>query len=364
MFSSVPRIAGLLAATSLALASLATAAHAQTGALGRPDATNVQMVSVPETYCRSIDNTDMTGQDYYFSDADVTAKSGKVIQSHNGGSCCTADAPWNGSACQAVPTCTNDKDLVGWSCVATEASCARVGLTLIGGVCVTAGPPTCNFNVTASSPLYSVSSTAGGGYTPRLIVNRYTPVSIAGIEPSLISSYFDGGENPGGTYVNNIENHRVVYRASLSWADEIRAALHVDTGGTRTDGTVVTSGLYYPDWSTSGWMQYTYEINIKSKSLISHASHYVELLLQDTTVGVEYEIFVNGTQAGARIFNHGYGYPPPPSYRNSILGLLKDGVNTVKIKHKNVLFQPLPEVVQRSSPYISIYLYGKPCTNI
>ena len=147
MFSSVPRIAGLLAATSLALASLATAAHAQTGAQERPDATNVQMVSVPETYCRSIDNTDMTGQDYYFSAADVTAKSGKVIQSHNGGSCCTAAAPWNGSACQAVPTCTNDKDLVGWSCVATADSCARVGMTLINGACgVAAPPPACNIH--------------------------------------------------------------------------------------------------------------------------------------------------------------------------------------------------------------------------
>lgn len=154
MFSSVPRIARLLAATSLALASLATAAHAQTGAQGRPDATNVQMVSVPETYCRSIDNTDMTGQDYYFSAADVTAKSGKVIQSHNGGSCCTAAAPWNGSACQAVPTCTNDKDLIGWSCVATADSCARVGMTLINGACGVASPPSC------------VSSTQGKVTTP------------------------------------------------------------------------------------------------------------------------------------------------------------------------------------------------------
>ena len=147
MFSSVPRIAGLLAATSLALASLATAAHAQTGAQGRPDATNVQMVSIGDTYCRSIDNTDMTGQDYYFSAADVTAKSGKVIQSHNGGSCCTAAAPWNGSACQAVPTCTNDKDLIGWSCVATADSCARVGMTLINGACgVAPTPPSCNIS--------------------------------------------------------------------------------------------------------------------------------------------------------------------------------------------------------------------------
>lgn len=141
MLFSLSRTKGLLLAGALTLAGLVPhLAFAQAGAQGRPDATHVQMVSVPETYCRSIDNTDMTGQDYYFSAADVTAKSGKVIQSHNGGSCCTAAAPWNGSACQAVPTCTNDKDLVGWSCVATSDSCARVGMTLINGACGVAVP--------------------------------------------------------------------------------------------------------------------------------------------------------------------------------------------------------------------------------
>ncbi len=141
MLFSLSRTKGLLLAGALTLAGLVPhLAFAQAGAQGRPDATNVQMVSVPETYCRSIDNTDMTGQDYYFSAADVTAKSGKVIQSHNGGNCCTAAAPWNGTACQAVPTCTNDKDLVGWSCVATSASCARVGMSLINGACGVAAP--------------------------------------------------------------------------------------------------------------------------------------------------------------------------------------------------------------------------------
>ncbi len=133
--------ASFFGAVLLTVAALMPVAHAQSSATGRPDATHVQMVSVPETYCRSIDNTDRTGQDYYFSAADVTAKSGKVIQSHNGGSCCTAAAPWNGTACQAVPTCTNDKDLVGWSCVATADSCARVGMTLINGACGVATPP-------------------------------------------------------------------------------------------------------------------------------------------------------------------------------------------------------------------------------
>ena len=153
MLFSLSRTKGLMLAGALALAGLVPhLAFAQAGAQGRPDATNVQMVSVPETYCRSIDNTDMTGQDYYFSAADVTAKSGKVIQSHNGGNCCTAAAPWNGTACQAVPTCTNDKDLVGWSCVATSDSCARVGMSLINGACGVAVPP---------GPPYSVADLVG-----------------------------------------------------------------------------------------------------------------------------------------------------------------------------------------------------------
>lgn len=173
MFSSVPRIAGLLAATSLALASLATAAHAQTGAQGRPDATNVQMVSVPETYCRTIDNTDMTGQDYYFSAADVTAKSGKVIQSHNGGSCCTAAKPWTGTQCAAPPVCAAGTELVSGSCVPTAASCAATGMTLINGACGVAAP-TCDV-----TPFIGKRTTfiMGGNYE---VINKTTIVNKTG----------------------------------------------------------------------------------------------------------------------------------------------------------------------------------------
>ena len=141
MLFSLSRTKGLLLAGALTLAGLVPhLAFAQAGAQGRPDATNVQMVSVPETYCRSIDNTDMTGQDYYFSAADVTAKSGKVIQSHNGGHCCTATSPWNGTSCAAPLVCASGTEAVNGSCVATTASCAAIGMSLINGACGVAAP--------------------------------------------------------------------------------------------------------------------------------------------------------------------------------------------------------------------------------
>ena len=144
MFSSASRIAGLLAATYLALAALAPAANAQTRSQGRPDATHVPMVVIGETYCRSIDNEDKSSFDFYTSAADVTAKSGKVIQSHNGGNCCTAAFPWNGSACAAPLICAAGTEPVNGTCVATVASCAAIGMTLINGACGVAAPPSAN----------------------------------------------------------------------------------------------------------------------------------------------------------------------------------------------------------------------------
>lgn len=137
----------LIAATTVLAVTLSTAlAQSNTGG-ARPDATTIPMVFMNETYCHSIDNRDMNSQDFYASAADVTTKSGKVIQSWNKGNCCTAAMPWNGSACAVPLICAAGTEAVNGSCVATAASCAAIGMTLINGACgVAAPPPPCNIN--------------------------------------------------------------------------------------------------------------------------------------------------------------------------------------------------------------------------
>ncbi len=299
MFSSVPRIAGLLAATSMALASLATAAHAQTGSQGRPDATNVQMVSVPETYCRSIDNTDMTGQDYYFSAADVTAKSGKVIQSHNGGSCCTAAAPWNGSACQAVPTCTNDKDLIGWSCVATADSCARVGMTLINGACGVAVPP--------PPPCYTIQ-TSGGIYGTNKTANylaldpNFWVTPLISYIPGATSAVSSGTQNNSGSwFVDSYTN--VDYARPSSFNLMITGVQNI------------TKAVYSPSvWYTINVERITYSNNL--------------LTAPSGPTGSSAEIYVNDQLAGRTVYGPG-GNNGSDTVANTILPKLKEGMNKI-----------------------------------
>lgn len=297
MFSSVPRIAGLLAATSLALASLATAAHAQTGAQGRPDATNVQMATVSQTYCRSIDNVDMTSHNYYTNAADVAAKEGKVIQSHNGGSCCTAAAPWNGSACQAVPTCTNDKDLVGWSCIATEASCARVGMALINGACgVAVPPPPPCYSATQVGNIYGTNKTANYlSFNPSYWMyptTTYIPGST-----TVIAS----GTGSAGGWIDTATN--VDYLRPYSFDVLISGVENI------------TDAKYSP----SVW----YTINVERKMYNNNA-----LTAPSGPVGSSAEVYVNDQLAGRTVYGPG-GTNGTDTVPNSIRSKLKNGINKI-----------------------------------
>ncbi len=182
MLLSLSRTKGLMLTGALALAGLVPhPAFAQAGAQGRPDATNVQMATVSQTYCRSIDNVDMTSHNFYTNAADVTAKEGKVIQSHNGGNCCTAASPWNGSSCAAPLVCSSGTEAVNGSCVATTASCAAIGMTLINGACGVAAPtiPSGTLCGSVKGMVKGGSTVHPGGYTMfRAVYRPGDPVAV------------------------------------------------------------------------------------------------------------------------------------------------------------------------------------------
>ena len=297
MFSSVPRIARLPAATSLALASLATAAHAQTGAQGRPDATNVQMATVSQTYCRSIDNVDMTSHNFYTNAADVAAKEGKVIQSHNGGSCCTAASPWNGTMCAAPLVCGAGTEAVNGVCVATNASCAAIGMTLINGSCAVAAPPPPCFTAQPSSGIYGTNKTANYLEMDSL---------IWGINP--LYSYV-----PGGSFsisAGTANKSGVWFPSDYTNVDYARPfSFNIFITGVQN----ITGARYSP----SVWF---------SKNVVSVINNNKYITAPNGPNGSSAEIYVNDQLAGRTVYGLSSG---TDTVANTILPKLKEGDNKI-----------------------------------
>lgn len=286
----------LIAASLLALTMSASIAQSQATNTKGPDATNVQMVTMGETYCRSIDNEDKTSLDFYTSAADVTAKSGKVIQSHNGGNCCTAAFPWNGSSCQALPVCGAGLEPIGLSCVATEQSCANAGLVLLNGAC----------SVAASTSCYSIQP-SGGIYGSNKTANYldFNPTAwtfpVTSYIPGASTAISTGTQPTGGWFPSSYTN--ADYNHPYSFDVIINGVQHI------------TDAKYSP----SVW----YSINVERKINNNNA-----ITAPSGPNGSAAEIYINDQLAGKTVYGPG-GTTGTDIVPNTIKSKLKEGKNKI-----------------------------------